>query len=250
MTGGLIAKIRKSLRREGLFGTLKKAVAKVYVRMCDQLPARRRQRRLKERQDREFDRQYGVDTAGFVPLDHLGFGSDSKDHGFAYDPIEPEKFNRTVGSVPLKHEDYVFIDFGSGKGKALLLASELPFKKVIGVEFSPELHHIAEQNVRAFRSVNQKCKDVEPVCADAATYPLPPVPTVVYFFNPFGAEVMARVIENVRRSYREHPRELVVIYVTPVVQELWDRADFVEKVSSQKGYVAVYRTRPPEGPAA
>jgi hypothetical protein len=244
MAGRLIGKIRKTLRNEGLIGTLKKAFARACVRLRDQMPARRRARRLKEKQDREFDLQYGVDTAGFVPLDRLGFSSASKDNGFAYDPIEPEKFNRTVGSVPLKHEDYVFIDFGSGKGKAVLLASELPFKKAIGVEFAPELHRIAEQNLRIFRSANQKCKDLEAVCEDATTYPLPRVPTVLYFFNPFGAEVMARVIENVRRSYHEHPRELVVIYVTPVVEELWDRADFVEKVSSQKGYCSVYRTRP------
>jgi hypothetical protein len=38
---------------------------------------------------------------------------------------------------------------GSGKGRALLVASELPFAKIIGVELSRELHRIAEQNLGA-----------------------------------------------------------------------------------------------------
>ncbi len=243
MAGRLMAKLKKTLQREGLLGTVKKAVVKLYTRIMDQTPARRRAKRLKEQEDREFDRQFNVQTAGFVPLDRLGFGSGNKDHGFAYDPIDPTRFNRTVGSLELQHEDFVFIDFGSGKGRSLLLASQLPFKKIIGVEFSPELHAVAEQNVRTFKSDGQRCKEIELVCADAAEYPLPPVPTVVYFFNPFGAEVMARVIANVRKSCLEHPRELYVVYVTPVVDELWAQADFVMQVASQKGYCSVYRAR-------
>ncbi|HYT95095.1 MAG TPA: class I SAM-dependent methyltransferase [Gemmataceae bacterium] len=245
MAGRLIAKIKKTFRREGLFGTLKKAVVKVYSRILDQTPARRRAKRLKEKEDREFDRQFNVHTAGFVPLDRLGFGSSNKDHGFAHDPIDPTRFQRTVGSLKIRHEDFVFIDFGSGKGRSLLLASQLPFRKIIGVEFAPELHQIAEQNVRSFRCDGQKCKDIELVCGDAAEYALPPLPTVVYFFNPFGAEVMARVIANIRKSWAEHPREMYVVYVTPVVDELWAAADFVERVSSQKGYCSVYKARAP-----
>src|SRR4051794_39901221 len=118
MSGRLLAKVKKTFQREGVLGTLKKAVARLYAKILERSPARRRGARLREKQDREFDRRHNVDTAGFVPLDRLGFASGNKDHGFAYDPIYPEKFNDTVGGVPLRHEDYVFIDFGSGKGKA------------------------------------------------------------------------------------------------------------------------------------
>jgi hypothetical protein len=240
---GLVRKVRKSLRQVGLLGTLGRAARKVWKKAVEQLPAHRRARRLKEEQDRAFDRQHNVQTAGFVPLDGLNIGTDNRDHGFPYDPIEPEKFQRSVGSVALRHEDFVFIDFGSGKGKSVLLASELPFKKVIGVEFAPELHRVAEENARTFRSERQRCRDIEMVCGDAAAYTLPPVPVVLFLFNPFGREVMERVIENFKKSYKEHPRELYVVYATPVLDDLWGAVDFLVKVASQKEYCSVYKTR-------
>lgn len=42
--------------------------------------------------------------------------------------------------LPLDFEEYTFIDLGSGKGRALLIASEYPFRAVVGVELSPKLH--------------------------------------------------------------------------------------------------------------
>jgi hypothetical protein len=243
MASRLMTKVRNSFRQGGVVGTLKRVGNRIYVKVLDQSPARRRARRLKEQQDRDFDKQYNVETAGFMPLDRLAIGSANSQHGFAYDPIEPEKFQRTVGSLPLRYEDFIFIDFGSGKGKSVLLASELPFKKIIGVEFSPDLHRVSQRNVQTYRNDNQKCKDIEFVCMDAATYPLPPVPLVLFFFNPFGQEVMARVIDNVTRSYAEHPRELFVFYATPVLDELWAQVPFLVKAMAQPGYFAAYTTR-------
>ena len=163
----------------------------------------------------------------------------------AYDPIDPEKFQRTAGSLALRHEDFIFIDFGSGKGKSVLLAAELPFKKIIGVEFSPDLYQIAQRNLQTYQNPNQKCKNIELVCMDAAVFPIPQEPAVLFMFNPFGKEVMARVIENVRQSYEAHPRELYVVYATPVLDEMWARAGFLEKVKELPGYFTAYRTKMP-----
>ncbi len=244
--GRLIAKARTSLQRDGFLGTLQRATNRLCVKVRDQSPSRRRARHRKEEHDREFDRRFHVDTAGFLALDCLAIGSGNKDHGFAYDPIDPEKFQCAVGSLALRHQDHVFIDFGSGKGKSVLLASELPFRKIIGVEFAPDLHAIAQRNVQSFSNDKQQCRDIELVCMDAAVFPLPPVPAVLFFFNPFGKEVMARVIENVKRSCAEHPRELFIVYATPVLDALWTRAGFVEKLKEQAGYFAVYKTRAPD----
>jgi hypothetical protein len=45
----------------------------------------------------------------------------------------------------LQHEsldfrDLVFIDLGSGKGRTLLMASDYPFRRIVGVELLPALH--------------------------------------------------------------------------------------------------------------
>ena len=41
------------------------------------------------------------------------------------------------GMIPV---DSIFVDFGCGKGRALLIASEYNFKSVRGVEFAHELY--------------------------------------------------------------------------------------------------------------
>lgn len=41
----------------------------------------------------------------------------------------------------------VFLDYGSGKGRALIMAAQYPFRRILGVEFSPQLSLIASQNI-------------------------------------------------------------------------------------------------------
>jgi hypothetical protein len=96
---------------------------------------------------REFDRTYHVDTAGTTELDGLEVVGNHRDLGHRYRGTDPQLFRTAIGSLPIHHEDFVFIDFGSGKGKALFLAAEWPFKAIIGVEFAPALHRIAESNI-------------------------------------------------------------------------------------------------------
>jgi SAM-dependent methyltransferase len=239
----LIRKVRKAWARHGLFGTFRQGARKVWNLLREQMPARRRARRQKAEADRAFDLKYHVDTGGFHSLNNLQVGNANWEYGFPYDPVEPERFRHALQSVPFDPADYVFIDFGSGKGRALFLAAAYPFQRIIGVEFSPQLHQIAEKNIRSYENPAQQCRALESVCADAATYPLPPVPAVLFFFNPFDAAVMAPVIENVRKSYEAVPRRLIVLYTAPVYESLWDNAGFVQKVRCEPGYLAAYATK-------
>src|SRR6185436_10035090 len=66
--------------------------------------------------------------------------------------------------------DTVFVDFGSGKGRVLLLAAQFPMKRVVGVEFSPQLCQVARQNIEAFRRSHPRIAPIEVVESDAALY--------------------------------------------------------------------------------
>ena len=66
----------------------------------------------------------------------------------------------------------------------LLVASELPFMEVLGVEFARELHEIARENIRRYRSASQQCKRVQSLHVDATAFELPPSPLVVFMSNP------------------------------------------------------------------
>jgi predicted RNA methylase len=47
----------------------------------------------------------------------------------------------------MKHGETTFVDIGSGKGRALIIAAEYAFKRIIGVEYSPSLATICRRNL-------------------------------------------------------------------------------------------------------
>ena len=93
--------------------------------------------RADRRRGARFDRRYGVDTSGHIPLGKLGISSSNAVYGVPYEPVTPSYFSRMVESVTLAPGTHVFVDLGSGKGRALMLAASYPFKRIVGVEFSP-----------------------------------------------------------------------------------------------------------------
>ena len=139
----------------------------------------------------------------------------------------------------------MFIDFGSGKGRALLLASEFPFKRVVGVEFSPELHATAVDNIRKYRTQRQHCNAVDSVCMDFVDFHLPPEPSVLFFFDPCAETVFEIVLNNIERSIHEHPREIYIVYVAPSTNlHLLDSADFLLRLVRNPEYTfSLYKTK-------
>jgi SAM-dependent methyltransferase len=114
-------------------------------------------------------------------------------------------------ALDIRHEDYTFIDIGCGKGRVLLIASELPFRRIIGVEFAPSLAEIARQNLRHYRGL-QRCKDIEVITGDATEYEFPSGPQVLYFYSPFSPAVLDQVVRRVEDSFQRSPRDLLVMF--------------------------------------
>jgi len=161
--------------------------------------------------------------------------------GSRYQATAPETFAEILQAYPLPYRECIFIDCGSGKGRVLLLASELPFRRIIGVEFATDLTDIARANIRAYRSPTQKCHQLETVCMDATLFPFPAEPTVLYIYNPFVGSVMEKFLRHVENSLSEHPRNVFVLYSYPKCASLWDASKYFVKISSSKSFV-VYRS--------
>jgi SAM-dependent methyltransferase len=173
-----------------------------------------RYRSKNEAYDLAFDRQFGVQTAGREEPAYLSADATLNHHARPYEPVAPARFHALMAAMPsARWEDYEFVDLGSGKGRALLLASAWPFRGITGVEYSSALHEAAEPNIRAFRNPAQRCRNIRSVCADAATYELPDAPLFVFLFNPFDEALMRRVVANVERSLEARPRPIVIGYV-------------------------------------
>ena len=107
----------------------------------------------------------------------------------------------------------VMVDIGSGAGRALLVASRLPFDRIVGVELLPAMHALASRNLAGFRL--RRRAPVELVQADATAYPLPDDATVLFFYNSFDDEPFRRLMAGVFASLGRRPRRLRLVYVNP-----------------------------------
>jgi SAM-dependent methyltransferase len=165
--------------------------------------------------DVEFDWDYRVDTTGATVnwrdrfIGHL--------HS-AYQPTEPSAFHEMMGSLGLNFPDFTFIDIGSGKGRALLMAADYPFRQVVGIELLPSLHEIARQNIAKYQ--NRRCLEVESICQNAVDFVFPDVPLVVYLFNPLGEVNLAKVIEKLNLSLAKTPRPGYVLYHNALLEHV------------------------------
>lgn len=184
----------------------------------------------KKRVDREFDQRFNTVTGGFTDLRSLEVNTETWRDGMRHIASDPEEFDAAIAALPVSPDGRTFIDLGSGKGRALLLASRYPFAKVIGVEFARELVEEARRNAANFPAAEQKCTDVESVHGDAITYELPPTDTVLFLYNPFNAKIMEGVAQHTLASLRAHPRALHVVYVNAFQIDPWFNAGFVEVV--------------------
>jgi len=200
----------------------------------DSLPERKRQRYG----DVEYDWEFRVDTTSATVtwrtrlLGHL--------HS-PYQPIEPQLFREIMAALEIEFGEFTFIDIGSGKGRALLLAAEFPFRRVIGIELLPELNSVALANIGKFSREKRACGEVQAVCGDAAEFVFPAVPLVVFLFNPLPEAALRMVIENLEASLREYPRPVCVIYASPVFEEIVAGCSALNRIGGTRQY-SLFRT--------
>jgi hypothetical protein len=92
------------------------------------------------------------------------------------------------------------------------MASQYPFRRIIGMELLAELNEVAQQNIARYRSRRQKCYAIESHAGDARSFEFPREAVVLYLFNPFPEYVLREVLANLHRSVMAFPREVYVIY--------------------------------------
>ena len=165
-----------------------------------------------------FDAAHGVRTSGLIAGRHLKSGHRHDRHATAYYGVAPSVFQSLVQrwqrSKPAADLDqFTFIDIGAGMGRALLLAAEMPFRAVVGVELHPTLARIARRNLALWRAANRARTSTRVVCGDATEYKFPQGPCLVFLFNPFGPAVMRRLLKKIVVAFAGRPGQLDLIYV-------------------------------------
>ena len=171
-----------------------------------------------------FDQQYGSDTAGIREIRTLDvLASPAAPYAVRYGPSSAQCVREVLDLLELDHRRFCFIDYGSGKGRVLLVAAGFPFRKVVGFEFSRELHEIALKNIAGVSSDFIRCGNVTSLHCEAASFEPPRSDLVCYFYNPFGPPVMATVAARLMAHHQRFGSEIIIIYVDPRHREIFEQ---------------------------
>lgn len=198
-----------------------------------------------------FDVAYGTETGGLVWGESLERPR-SRDAAYwatGYYGISPSAFTAALErlglSLGLDWGEYSFVDVGCGKGRGMMLALRFPFRRVLGVELSPELAGVAAANLERFRAPwRQVGVLAEVVAGDATAFALPDGPLVLFLYHPFAAPVMTRFLAHVREALERERREVYLLYANPELGELVAGAAGVEFLWKQ-----LFPLTPEEGAA-
>jgi SAM-dependent methyltransferase len=231
---------------EGYFAATRRLKGVLWEFVRDSTPERRRQRFG----DADYDWDYRVNTtSGAVGWRDRLLGMFHS----AYQPTDPAAFHEMLDALQqgvqqaqdldqrnpnlaLDFRDFTFIDLGCGKGRTLLMASDYPFRRIVGVELLPALHLIALDNLREYKSASQKCFALEAICTDATAFPLPEDPLVLYLFNPFPESGMRQVAANLERTLRANPRSVYVLYHNPLLEHTLSENGTLRKIVGAQQY--------------
>lgn len=196
--------LRRSLRTRGVRGTACRARRAV---------AHWRNARRRARDDRLFDEQLGVDTATWVRVPDLDTSSANVEDAVRYEPTSVSEFELLMGKLRVDYRDFTFVDYGSGKGRVLMLAAKYPFKRIVGVEFAEALHGISCRNIATLDPA--EASRIDAILGDATEFDPPLDPLVLYFFHPFGTSALHRVLDRVLSSLEREPRPAYVVLTGP-----------------------------------
>lgn len=174
-----------------------------------------------------FDRNRGTDTGGLIRARELLTGHANDKHVTAYYGVAPSILRQLIeiwthSTSPLFSIDrYTFVDAGAGKGRAMFLAAESPFREVIGVELNPSLAATARRNLEIVTMADHVVPGLRPALlspmrvieGDILSFPFPETPTLLHLFHPFEAPVLRRLLRDLEAQFSKSAATVDIMYV-------------------------------------
>ena len=210
-----------------------------------------------------FDIAHGTETSGSVTAAECAPDAAMAAQVIPYGGSQPSITRAGIASLP-EHDRYVFVDIGCGKGRPLIVASEFPFRRVIGVEISAALADIARRNAAVIASRDPGRTPIEIHVGDA-TAVLPTSDRVVYFmYHPFRRVLVSTLVDNIERQLEQGLRHAFVVYYNPVHGDVLDgsahfsrwHAETIPYAPDELGFgpdlsdtLVIWQTAPPYYPA-
>jgi SAM-dependent methyltransferase len=160
------------------------------------------------------ERKYHINTLGEDELKSLkGEGIDIS-HASIYMPVNYYVIERLMGEIMNHGSNKTFLDFGCGKGRAMIVAASYGFEQITGIDFSKEFCEEAEATLQDYSEKNSSAHFTV-VNIDAYYFDIPDDITTFFFFNPFDEFIMKEVVSNMMKSVHRNSRTIRVLYANP-----------------------------------
>ena len=136
--------------------------------------------------------------------------SRSDQYLYPYEPTPYSVLERLAFSGYIGKKN-TLVDYGCGKGRVDFFLSYQTRCRSIGIEYDERIFETAAENQKTAVSAGR----VKLVLQNAETYVVPETADRFYFFNPFSVEILRSVLERIRESYYEQPREMMLFFYYP-----------------------------------
>lgn len=173
----------------------------------------------------KYEKQLGINTHSIVNLDKLTLAGEESEQNHHYQGASYYILFSIFNKLPIETKQFPFIDYGCGKGRALFVAEQCGFTKLIGVDIAKELIDNGNENKKAYLLKNKESQ-ITFLFEDATKYAIPIDAQVFYFFNPFGEDILEKVILNIKNSIKNNPRKIYCIYLNPKYKAVFDKNGF------------------------
>jgi SAM-dependent methyltransferase len=191
----------------------------------------------------DFDRRHGTDTSGVLGLwENTAFSPNAR-FGLRYQASEEAELIEVASRLAMDPRNFTFIDIGCGKGRILLVAARLGFRRIVGVELAPELVDVAKKNLAKLAVTNALL-----IHGDAAEYVFPPGALLTYLYNPFGAPVMSQLLRNLEHRIEQGGTdEIYVAYKGLACRPLLDESRFLRRLNAPElKHIAIWKAMIPQ----
>lgn len=188
-----------------------------------------------------FDAAQGVDTSGLVReaqcvADSAAVLASHDDLAAQISPYvgsQPSIVRSSLASLPAP-ERYAFVDIGCGKGRPLVVASEFPYRRVVGVELSSRLAAVARANAASVAARHPGRTAIEIQVGDATAVSAPTSFVVYFMYHAFHQALVEALVANLERQLQHGDlQHAFFVYYDPVYSEVLDRSKRFARWSAQ-----------------
>ncbi len=162
---------------------------------------------------RQFDEKYSTQTYGRMDVPVSADRINATLWG--YQAINQDFFREIMGSIPVPLDSFTFIDIGSGKGAAVLMAGEFPFSRLVGVELNAELVEDARLNETRFNERSDHKVAPEWAVGDFFQWTPPDHPCLFFFNNPFPSDLTLLALERLDALLANHAHRHLLVFRKP-----------------------------------